>query len=58
MILIHLPCTTTKSNLYFDICFATVISEPALCRLLTFYVTNLMFTFLSLGRLSKQSVEI
>jgi hypothetical protein len=47
--------TPTKSNLYFDISFATVMIEPAPYRLLTFHVPNLMSIFLSLGRLSKES---
>jgi hypothetical protein len=51
-------CIPTKSNLYFDIYFATVMSEPALYRLLTFHMPNLISIFLSLGRLSKESVEV
>jgi hypothetical protein len=36
---------------------ATVVNEPALDRL-TFHVSNLMSIFLSLGRLSKKSVQV
>jgi hypothetical protein len=50
--------TPTKSNLYFDISSATVRSEPALYRLLTFHVPNLTSLFLSLGRLSEESVQV
>jgi hypothetical protein len=45
----------TKSNVYFYISFATVMSEPGLYRLLAFHVPNLISIFLSLGRLSKES---
>jgi hypothetical protein len=38
--------------------FRIVMSEPALYRLLTFHVPNLMSVFLSLGRLSKESVQL
>ena len=31
-------CTPTKSNLYLAKSLAAVVSEPALCRILTFYV--------------------
>jgi hypothetical protein len=51
-------CSPTKSNLYFDITFATVTSEPALYRFLTFQVTNLVSIFLSLRRLSKGPVRV
>jgi hypothetical protein len=34
------------------------MSEPALYTVLTFHVPNLMSFFLSLGRLSKESVEV
>jgi hypothetical protein len=34
-------------NLYFDISFATVLREPALYRLHTFHVPNLMFISLA-----------
>jgi hypothetical protein len=50
--------TSTKSNLYFHSYFATVMSEPALYRLLTFQVPNLMSIFLSLGHLSKESAQV
>jgi hypothetical protein len=57
--LVHLTsCTPTKSNSYFDISFATVISEPALYRLLTFRVPYLMSIFFILARLSKESVQV
>jgi hypothetical protein len=48
----------TKSNLYFHISFATVMSEPALYSLLTFRVPIRMSIFLSLGRLSEESVQV
>jgi hypothetical protein len=58
-LLSHLtPSTPTKSNLYFNIYFETVVSEPALYRLLIFHVPNLMSIFLSLGRLSKESAQV
>jgi hypothetical protein len=51
-------CNPTKSNLYFIITFATVMSEPTLYRLPTFHIPNLMSIFLSLGRLPKESVQV
>jgi hypothetical protein len=48
----------TKSNLYFDITFATVGSDPVLYRLFAFHVTNLIPIFFSFGRLSKESVQV
>jgi hypothetical protein len=45
-------------NLYFDISSATVLSEPALYKLLTFQVPNLIYIFFRLGRLSKESVQV
>jgi hypothetical protein len=51
-------CTLTKSNLYFYISFATLMSKPALYRLLTFHVPSLMAIFLSLGHLSKEFVQV
>jgi hypothetical protein len=48
----------TPSNFYFDITFATVTSESALYRLLTFHVPNLIPIFLSLGRLCQKSVQV
>jgi hypothetical protein len=45
--------TPTISNLYFDSSFITVISKPALYRLLTFHVRNPMAIFLTLGHLAK-----
>jgi hypothetical protein len=50
-------CTPTKSNLYFDIYFTTVMSKPSLYRLLIFHVPNLMSIFLSIHRLSKESIQ-
>jgi hypothetical protein len=47
-------CTPTKSNLYFDISVATVMNVPALYRLLTVHVPNLMSIFLSSGHLCKE----
>jgi hypothetical protein len=47
-------CTPTKSNLYLDSSLETVIREPALYKLLTFHVPNLMSIFLCLGPLSKK----
>jgi hypothetical protein len=51
-------CTPSKSNLYFETSSATVLSEPALYRLLTFDVPNLISIFFRLGRLSKESVQV
>jgi hypothetical protein len=47
-------CTRTKSILCFDISSAVVLSKPALYRLLTFCVPNIMYNFLSLGPLTYQ----
>jgi hypothetical protein len=47
-----------KSNSYFDVPFATGMREPALCRLLTFHITNLMSIFIALSRLFQESVQI
>jgi hypothetical protein len=44
---------TTKSNLYFDFSFATVMSEPALYRLLAFNIPNLLSILPSFGHLSQ-----
>jgi hypothetical protein len=38
--------------------FATVISNPALYILLTFYIPNLTYIFLSLCQLSKESMQV
>jgi hypothetical protein len=46
------------SNLHFDISFASVMSKPALYRLLTFDVRIVMSILLSLGRLSKDSIQV
>jgi hypothetical protein len=51
-------CTPTKSNLYLGSSLKTVISEPALYKLLTFHVPNLISIFHSLGRLSKEFVQV
>jgi hypothetical protein len=51
-------CTPTKSNLYFDISSATVMSEPALYRLLIFHVPNLVSIFFRLGRLFKELAHV
>jgi hypothetical protein len=51
-------CIPIKSYLYFAISFATVMSEPALCRLLTIHVPTLMPILLSFCRLSKESVQV
>jgi hypothetical protein len=49
-LLTHLTsCTPTKSNLYLDNFLTAAVSEPVLCRLLTFYVPNLMSPFLCFG---------
>jgi len=42
--------TSTKSNLYLANFLGTVVSEPDLYRLLTFYVPNLLSLFHCLGR--------
>ena len=42
----HLTCTPTKSNLYLANSLAAAISEPALCRLLTFHVPKKISLFL------------
>jgi hypothetical protein len=50
---LHLTsCTVTKFNLHFYISFAAVISEPAIYRLFTSEVPNLIPISLSLGGLS------
>jgi len=43
-------CTPTKSNLYLANFLAAAVSEPALYRLLTFHVPNLMSLFHSVIR--------
>jgi hypothetical protein len=53
-----ISCTPTTSNLYFETSSATVLSEPALYRLLTFHVPNLISIFFRSGRLSKESVQV
>jgi hypothetical protein len=50
--------TPTKSNLYLASSLETVIWEPALYKLLTFHVPNLISIFRRLGRLSKKSVQV
>jgi hypothetical protein len=49
-------CTTTKSSLYFPNSLATVFNEPALYRLLTFHMPNLISIFRCL-RLARDSVH-
>jgi hypothetical protein len=41
-----------------EISSATVLSEPALYRLQTFHVPNLISILFRLGRLSKESVQV
>ena len=50
-------CTPTKSNLYLANSLAAAINEPALYRLLTFQVPNLMSLFRCLCR-TKVSVQV
>jgi hypothetical protein len=57
------PCPIWPSVLplnltYFNISLETVMSEPALYGVLTFHVPNLIFIFLCLGRLSKESAQV
>jgi hypothetical protein len=52
-----ISCTPTKSNLYLANSLAAVVSEPALCRLLTLQVPNFMSPFRCLGR-TKISVQV
>jgi hypothetical protein len=50
-----------QSSPYYPILFyffATVMSDSALCRFLTFHVPNLTSIFLSLSHLSKESVQV
>jgi hypothetical protein len=51
-------CTPTRSNLYLASSLETVFGDPALYKLLTFQVPNLVSVFHSLGRLSKESVQV
>jgi len=52
------PCLPTKSNLYLaNSLAAAAVSEPALHRLLTFQVPNIMSLFRRLGR-TKESVQL
>jgi hypothetical protein len=53
----HLTCTPTKSNLYLTNSLAAAISEPALYRLVTLRVPNLMSLFRCLGH-TKVSAQI
>jgi hypothetical protein len=50
-------CTPTKSNLYLANSLAAAVSVPALYRLLTYYIPNLMFLFRSLG-CTKVSIRV
>jgi hypothetical protein len=45
------PCTPTKSNLYFDSSFATVIMKPTLYRLFMYRIPNFISNFVRNGRL-------
>jgi hypothetical protein len=55
----HLTCCTpAKSNLYFDSSLETVFRERALYKLLTFHNPNHISIFRTLGRLSKESVQV
>jgi hypothetical protein len=47
-----------ESNVHSDSSFTIAISEPALYRLLTFHVSNLMSIFRSLGRLHREYVQV
>jgi hypothetical protein len=51
-------CTPTKSILYLASSLETVIREPDLYKLLTFHNPNLISIFRTLGRLSKESVQV
>ena len=50
-------CTPSKSNLYLANSLAAAVREPALSRLLTFQVLNLISLFRCLGR-TKVSVQL
>jgi hypothetical protein len=50
-------CTPTKSYLYLGNSLAAAVSEPALYRLLTFHVPNLMSLFRCLGH-TKVSIQV
>ena len=50
-------CTPTKSDLYLANSLAAVINEPALYRLLTFQVPNLISLFRCLGR-TRVSIQV
>jgi hypothetical protein len=49
-------CPRTKSNLYLDSCFETVIREPALLH--TFQFPKLISIFCHLDHLSKESIQV
>jgi hypothetical protein len=51
------PIHTSKYNWYYDISSTTILRESALYKLM-FHVPNHMSIFFSLGRLSKQSVQV
>jgi hypothetical protein len=51
-------CASTKCNLYLYSSHETVMREPALCKFLTFHISNLVSIFRCLGRLSKKSVQV
>ena len=50
-------CTPTKSNLYLANSLAAAVSEPALYRLLTFQVPNILSAFRYLYR-TTESVQV
>jgi hypothetical protein len=51
------PSVLPLNLTYFEISSATALSEPALYKLLTFQVPNLISIFCRLGRLSKESIQ-
>jgi hypothetical protein len=50
-------CTPAKSNLHFPNYLATIFNEPALQKLLTFHVPNLISIFQCLGH-ARESVQL
>ena len=57
-LLSHLiSCTPTKSNLYLANFLAAAVSQPALYKLLTFHIPNLMSLFRCLGS-TKVSIQV
>jgi hypothetical protein len=51
-------CTPTKSDLCFHSSFDTLSSEPALYKLSTFHIPNVISIFRRLGRLLKESIQV